>query len=77
MFEDITKLNITYWWIVVRNRKAWRKVLRETWAAEKDMMIGYLKTGSSGEYLGPIGMRMGSGEGSTMRNFIVCTVHLI
>ena len=23
------------------------------------------------------GMRMGSGEGSTMRNFIVCTVHLI
>ena len=22
-------------------------------------------------------MRMGSGEGSTMRNFIVCTVHLI
>ena len=28
-------------------------------------------------YLGPRGMRMGSGEGSTMRNFIVCTVHLI
>ena len=26
---------------------------------------------------GPRGMRMGSGEGSTMRNFIVCTVHLI
>ena len=25
----------------------------------------------------PRGMRMGSGEGSTMRNFIVCTVHLI
>ena len=24
-----------------------------------------------------IGMRMGSGEGSTMRNFSVCTVHLI
>ena len=29
------------------------------------------------EYLGPRGMREGSGEGSTMRNFIVCTVHLI
>ena len=29
------------------------------------------------EYLGPRGMRMRSGEGSTMRNFIVCTVHLI
>ena len=27
--------------------------------------------------LGPRGMRTGSGEGSTMRNFIVCTVHLI
>ena len=38
---------------------------------------GYLKTGSWGEYLGPRGMRMGNGEGSTMRNFIVCTVHLI
>ena len=36
-----------------------------------------LKTGSWGEYLGPRGMRMGSGEGSTMRNLIVCTVHLI
>ena len=29
------------------------------------------------EYLGPIRMRMGSGEGSTMKNFIVCSVHLI
>ena len=38
---------------------------------------GILKTGSWGEYLGPRGMRMGSGEGSTMKNFIVCTVHLI
>ena len=27
--------------------------------------------------MGPRGMRMGSGEGSTMRNFVVCTVHLI
>ena len=26
---------------------------------------------------GPKRMRIGSGEGSTMRNFIVCTVHLI
>jgi len=26
---------------------------------------------------GPIGMRVGSGEGSTIRNFIVCTVQLI
>ena len=29
------------------------------------------------EYLGQRGIRMGIGEGSTMRNFIVCTVHLI
>jgi hypothetical protein len=28
-------------------------------------------------YLGPGGMGMGSLEGSTMRNFIVCTVHLL
>ena len=27
--------------------------------------------------MGARGMRMGSGEGSTMRNFTVCTVHLI
>jgi hypothetical protein len=26
---------------------------------------------------GPRGMRMGSGEGSTIRNFKVCTVHLM
>ena len=31
----------------------------------------------SGEHLGPTDMRMGSGEGSIMRNFIVCTVHLM
>ena len=27
--------------------------------------------------MGPRGMRMGSAEGLAMRNFIVCTVHLI
>ena len=32
---------------------------------------------ASGEYLDPWGMRMGSAEGSTMRNFIVFTIHLI
>jgi hypothetical protein len=32
-----------------------------------------LKKGSRGEYLGPRAMRMVSEEGSTMRNFIVCT----
>jgi len=36
-----------------------------------------LKTGSLGEYVSPRGMRMGSGEGFIMRNFIVGTVHLI
>ena len=29
------------------------------------------------KYCGTRGMRMGSGEGSTMRNFIICTVYLI
>ena len=32
---------------------------------------------SWGEYLGPKDMRMGSGEGFTIRNFIFLTVHLI
>ena len=27
--------------------------------------------------MGPSGIRIGSGEGSTMTNFIVCTVHLV
>ena len=27
--------------------------------------------------MGPRGMRIGNGEGSTMRNFIVCTVRVI
>ena len=29
------------------------------------------------EYLGPRGMRLGSGGGSTVRNFIICIVHII
>ena len=37
---------------------------------------GGLKTGSWGEYLGLKGMRMGSGEGATMRNFTVYIIHL-
>ena len=43
----------------------------------RQLMFGYLKTGFSGEYLHPRVMRMGSGEGSTIRNFLVSTVHLI
>ena len=35
-----------------------------------------MKTGSWGEYLDPRGMRIGIGEGSTTRNFIVCTVFI-
>ena len=38
---------------------------------------GNLKRESWGEYFVPREMRMGSGVGSTMRNIIVCTVHLI
>ena len=29
------------------------------------------------EYLGPKSMRMRGGEGFKMKNFLVCTVHLI
>ena len=51
----------------------------ETWSLtlRGGCRIRYLKTGFSGEYLGPRWMRMGSGEGSKIRNFIVCTIHLI
>ena len=38
---------------------------------------GQRETGSWGEYLDPRGMKMGSGEGSRNRKFIVCTVNLI
>ena len=38
---------------------------------------GILKYEFWGEYLGPRGMRTESGEDSIVRNFIVCTVHLI
>ena len=38
---------------------------------------GCLKTGSWGEYLGSRRFRMGSGQCSTIRNFLVCTVPLI
>ena len=37
----------------------------------------YLKTGSWGEYSGPRWMRMGNGESSATRNFIVCPVEII
>ena len=40
-------------------------------------MVIVICSGSWGEYLGPRRMRMGSGEGSTMRNLIVFTDHLI
>jgi hypothetical protein len=50
--------------------ETWSLTLREEYSLR-------MKTGFRGEYLRPRGMRMRSGEGSTMRNFIVCTVHLI
>ena len=49
----------------------WSLTLRE----ERRLRI--LKAGSLGKYLGSRGMRIRSGEGSTMRNYIVCTVRLI
>ena len=39
--------------------------------------INLMETGSRGEYLEPRERRMGSEEGSTMRNFTVSTLHLI
>ena len=51
----------------------------ETWSLSlrKECWIRYLKTGTRDQYLGPRGIRMVSGKGSTTRDFIVCTVHLI
>ena len=49
--------------------ETWLLTLRE----ESWLMI--LKTGFLGEYLGPKGMIMGSGEGFTMRNLMICTIH--
>ena len=52
----------------------------ETWSLtsrEELWLRVCLKTRSWSEYLNPRGMRTGSGGSSTMRNFIVCTVHLI
>jgi hypothetical protein len=41
-------------------------------------MVSYIKGEAQAfENLDPRGMRMGSGEGSTMTNFIVCAVYLI
>ena len=48
-----------------------------TKSVEVRIIIIYFQALVETSYLGPRGMRMGSGEGSTMRNFIVCTVHLI
>ena len=50
----------------------------ETWSLtlRDERRLRVLKTGSWGEYLGLKGMRLGGGEYSTMRIFIVCTVNL-
>ena len=48
------------------------KYRRLTWAGDVDIM----EEGRSAFNILP-GMKMGSGEGSTMRNFTVCTVQLI
>ena len=57
--------------VVLYGCKAWSLTLRE------ECTLRAFEKGFCGEYLDPRGMRMGSGEGSTMRNFIVCTVHQI
>ena len=57
--------------VVLYGCETWSLTLRE------ECRLRVFENRILGEYLGPRGMRMGSGEGSTMRNFIVCTVHLI
>ena len=41
------------------------------------ILLSYVSCSARSEYLGPKGMQLESGEAFTMRNFIVCTVHLI
>jgi len=57
--------------VVLYGCETWSLTLRE------ERRLGLFENRVLREYLGPKGMRMGSGEGSTMKNFIVCTVHLI
>ena len=57
--------------VVLYGCEAWSLTLRE------ECRLRVFEKRILSEYLGPRGMRMGSGEGYTMRNFIVCTVHLI
>jgi hypothetical protein len=51
--------------------KGWYLTLRET-----HRLMGF-KNRILRQTFGPRGIQMGSGEGSTRRNFIVCTVHLM
>ena len=72
--NEVSTLRYYYYYYTGENQCIRQVVHSESITIEH---IVQRKTGSSGEYLGPRGMRMGSGEGSTIRNFIVCTVHLI
>ena len=52
----------------------------ETWSltlGKKFRLLVLAKTESWGEYLGPGGIKMGSGKGSIINTFIVSIVHLI
>ena len=48
-------------------------IMLYVWETRSPSLREHLKTNSLNEYLGPRTKRMGSGEGSTMRNFIVYT----
>ena len=51
----------------------------ESWslASRDECMLKVFENRILRRILGPRGMRMGSGEGSAMRKFIICIVHLI
>jgi hypothetical protein len=52
---------------------------RETWSLilKKELRLRVFENRILRRIVGPRGMRMWSGEGSTMRNFLVCAVRLI
>ena len=59
--------------VVLYGSEAWSLASRE----ERRLRVFKNRILKRIPYLDPRGMRMGSGEGSTMKNLMVCTVHLI
>jgi len=89
-FYFIKHLNLRPWWYNTRNYHIKTREIKaiilpvvlydcETWSLtlREESRLREFEKRSRDEYLGPRGMGMRSGESSTMRKFVVCTIHLI